>query len=81
MSCGCFQGAPSSLLHSTVLEKPELAADTINALCTALSSSFLKSALLLSSLHYFSAWVNALPLAEHHHVLPLVVDPSPVRLD
>jgi hypothetical protein len=37
--------------------------------------------LLLSSLHYFAAWVNALPLAEHHHVLPLVVDPSPVRLD
>ncbi|KAJ6859156.1 hypothetical protein NC652_041448 [Populus alba x Populus x berolinensis] len=41
-------GAPSSLLHCTDLEKPELA-----------------------------AWVNALPLAGHHHVLPLVVDPSP----
>ncbi|KAL3565591.1 hypothetical protein D5086_033637 [Populus alba] len=52
LSCGCFQGAPSSLLHCTDLEKPELA-----------------------------AWVNALPLAGHHHVLPLVVDPSPVRLD
>ncbi|KAG6737911.1 hypothetical protein POTOM_059442 [Populus tomentosa] len=63
-------GAPSSLPRSTDLEKPELAGDTINALCTALSSSFLKPALLLSSLHYFSAWV-----------LPLVVDPSPVRLD
>ncbi|KAJ6859157.1 hypothetical protein NC652_041448 [Populus alba x Populus x berolinensis] len=71
LSCGCFQGAPSSLLHCTDLEKPELAGDTINALCTALSSSFLNSALRLST------WVNALPLAGHHHVLPLVVDPSP----
>ncbi|KAJ6952551.1 hypothetical protein NC653_041629 [Populus alba x Populus x berolinensis] len=51
LSCGCFQGAPSSLLHCTDLEKPELA-----------------------------AWVNALPLAGHHHVLPLVVDPSPLSL-